>query len=602
MLSLAIARNESFSHFCSDPLGKDRSYGPVANTAENLAFQSGGLASLSCFAPAPRDPGEGVILERVESESHDWVNLRYKVLKQLSSKLYRDNENIKKRLIKLANTYNKNNLSEELSRINKENKPHSLCSCSKFIGYGKGNKRRDSIDVYYHAGENGEKGHFSYSGVQHCGGSLTCPVCGSIIAHKRQDEIKKCSEYLLNDGYNYLFWTLTARHDRSMSLGDFVKKFSQAINLLHAHRTYKEIRKRIGWEYHITASETKITDPLAIGVLDNGWHFHKHRIVFYKNNISKDDLLSMTDVISDLWCKCLERVGLSGIKGIASRFDVFEDANKVANEFIDKNSIEDNEERLKIIVNYISKAVSFEMASHSTKKDVENGKLGISDLMIYAAFYKNKVYFELYKEYLKGIKGVNFIRFSKGLKEKCGIEDKTDQDLLCGEKGDVKIYSFNAHKEKSGMSDFFYVAKQAAQNNLKQIMEKSLLNACLNGELESSQDERKRIKDGCKNMLEYEEKIKELWEDKVGRVASASVSVAVERAVNGLFIENGLLYDDESEQKFFPALASGCPACENGSVIWDRRESVKRVKRAKERVGPLSVAEKRLRLGHLALM
>lgn len=558
-------------------------------------------------------------------------------MRNLSYKLWRDVENERRHRIISLRKENPGLSEDKLKLIvKKEIKLPSLCSCGKFAGYSKEKdengkqKRRSSIDIYLHLDKDAfllEKtdknwkhfssaAHFSYEGVQHCGGSMICPVCGGIIAHKRQEEIIACSTKLLGEGYKYLFLTLTASHSKDMPLRYLVKKFREADTEFREHTSkYKNIIKKLGIDYYITASECTLCDPLYDGGINNGWHFHRHRVMFYKNELSFEEISSLCDRLSSFWVECLEKVGLSGKKEIAARFDFFEDAQDKAVKIIEENKITNYDKQIDIIIKYITKAMSFEMASKYTKKPGRQDRLDISALQILAAFDKRDIYFTLYKEYMKGIKGENFIRFSPGLKAYCGIEDKTDGELVEGKRGNILIHSFEC--DKSGMSDFFYIAKRGEQIHLKQILDIYVQAFDPDHILEHYEYSKvmdksffEKYKDVPEEYIKCDFKY-QYFAESVTSILEKPISVAVNRALESRHIIDGRLWEKEDLYKFYPAeekkmkkfyweamdrrdwgdrewieseawmntafesglkvpVRSRCPVCEGGKVHWPR--------------------------------
>ena len=64
-----------------------------------------------------------------------------------------------------------------------------------------------------------------------------------------------------------------------------------------------------------------------------------------------------------------------------------------------------------------------------------------------------------YRQYMRAVKGLNWLRWSQGLKAFCGITDITDEELLKGDQGDETIFEFTD-------SEFKFIWRQAGQGKI----------------------------------------------------------------------------------------------------------------------------------------
>lgn len=266
----------------------------------------------------------------------------------------------------------------------------------------------------------GDGSRHGYSNMYRCGASLLCPVCSAIIRYYRLLEILKVIRTMYEKGYTLAHITLTASHDYKTNLGYFKEKFVAAEDQLKTSRSYKAFKKRIGLKHHIRVVE--ITDDHPDSKQKTGWHFHIHQIVFIKR-----DLLYKSREAADLqkrlqaeWVKCLQKNGLTGHVAHAAKV-----------QYVDVGDEQDEQQIIKL-GEYVAKAMSFELSGLPAKKGkgANNRRVTIWELQKMVLERDDERLYQRYNEYIEGIKGVNWIRFSKGLRDFCGIEKKTDQEIV----------------------------------------------------------------------------------------------------------------------------------------------------------------------------
>jgi len=253
-----------------------------------------------------------------------------------------------------------------------------------------------------------EDGGASLSGVQTCGSVWTCPVCASRIAAQRGKEIGHAIDYMVDDGYIPLMLTNTAWHSKEMPLAWLKNKFKQAHRYFVQSRRWRELKELFGIKHSIKAVE-------VLYGFENGWHPHQHAIVFAHadaiKNASHEQLESWVSDCQDLWMKSLKRYGLTGIKEIALDVKMSGDVKK---DYLAKLGLQPDQ----------TANLDHELSGGMNKE----GKGRTVWSMLYSARTGNERFEELYIEYAKAMSGDNWITWSHGLKDLCGIAEIADEE------------------------------------------------------------------------------------------------------------------------------------------------------------------------------
>lgn len=297
-------------------------------------------------------------------------------------------------------------------------------------------------------------GH-SYHGLGRCASPLVCPFCSAVIQAHRAAEVMKAGKYMLAHGFQVAMLTQTASHSRKTSLVDFVARFQAAQRDLKEHRQYKQWQKNTGAKFTIRAVETTDDNPDHSG--KSGWHFHSHTLIFFERPraFTKREAEKFTKMFQEMWVKALAGVGLSGSLERAARVDL-----PRANEKLDAARGEGNSESVNNLCAYVSKAFGWEVSGGRNKKGRDAGRrISVWELQA-AALTDRPDLLKRYGEYMRAIKGVNWLRWSQGLRQFCGIVEESDKEIVeRGEAGEETIWAFSN-------ADFSFVWRQGGQGKI----------------------------------------------------------------------------------------------------------------------------------------
>ncbi len=300
-----------------------------------------------------------------------------------------------------------------------------------------------------------------YSGLVVCGNVFTCPVCAAKIQERRRIEIAK----LFDAAYGGVFGakkkvvmvTFTFSHSKEDKLFDLMEAQNNALKVLRRTDSWKEMKDRFGFEGFVRS--------LEVTYGRNGWHPHTHEALVVDPDTDVEEL---RELLVKQWLRICTRFGLAGDK---------------TDDFIKRSvCITDNCHAS----NYLAKqdssrnwGIDRELAKSITKQGKKSGRHPFSFLKDYADGDKKAA--ALYLEYVFGMRNENGktrrqIQWSPGLKEKVGVEAKSDEDLALEQRDNadflalLNVADWNLilkHKVRSQILD---VAEQFGAEGIKDFL------------------------------------------------------------------------------------------------------------------------------------
>lgn len=296
-----------------------------------------------------------------------------------------------------------------------------------------------------------------YYGLGRCASALVCPVCSMIIQARRAEEVVTAGSYLLAHGFKIGMVTQTASHREHTSLYDFVQRFQAAQRDMKGTREYQAWQKRHGMKYTIRAVEVTDDNPefdfAGEGKRRSGWHFHSHTILFFERatHFTDEEVTAFSEEFQKLWVRALAGVGLSGSRERAAVFSVPEGVSEA-----------DGQAALS---KYVAKGIGYEVSGGRMKSGRDGDRRISSWKLQELALTTRPDMLPRYADYMGAVKGLNWLRWSPGLKRFCGIDELTDEDVMRGDSGEEMVWDFEA-------DSFFGIVRQAAQGRLLDIADK----------------------------------------------------------------------------------------------------------------------------------
>jgi len=235
-------------------------------------------------------------------------------------------------------------------------------------------------------------GRAYYKGLITCGSVWDCPICSAKISARRSEEIKQAVENWYDMGGIVVMVTYTMRHNLGDSLKNVSRVITDAIRFVHSGAPYGRIKQK----YNITGS-ISATEILFNPV--NGWHYHKHQLLFIKS--SELDYLKLEKWLFARYNKYLGLNGYGALSGIGVKVSPPQD-NENLSDYITKWGLE----------------------NELTADNKESGSFHPFELL------DDEKYHARFVEYSRVMYGKRRLTWSRGLRDILGLAvELTDEQL-----------------------------------------------------------------------------------------------------------------------------------------------------------------------------
>ena len=259
-----------------------------------------------------------------------------------------------------------------------------------------------NVDLYKHRST--QKAF--YGGLMVCGNVWVCPVCASKISERRRVELKKAFKAHLDTGGYCTMVTLTFSHSSRDKLDDLLLALGKSMATFSRGKRHDNFRKEIGLIGKIRAFE------ITYG--ENGWHPHIHLLLMHSIEIEPWEWTNMEDKLYSMWSGACAKSGLETSREHGLKIhDAAEASTYIGKwgDIMDKRWGTDSE---------------------MTKANIKKGRAGSLtpfDFLRRVIEDGDLEYEDKFREYAKAVKGKQQLVWSKGLKAKYLIEEKTDEEV-----------------------------------------------------------------------------------------------------------------------------------------------------------------------------
>jgi len=237
---------------------------------------------------------------------------------------------------------------------------------------------------------NENTGRAGFDGLKTCLSVWCCPVCSQRISAGRKDELDQLLSGARSEGLAVVMLTLTARHDRRTKLAPFLAALKDAKQKMQRRRDWQSLPV-VG---SVTATE------VTFGA--NGFHPHFHSIVVL--DCSASEAAERLESLRSGWLTSLESCGLSG--------------NDAAFHVQPASAVGD----------YLAKwGAAEELALQGHKAGRKGSRTPFQ--LLADAEQGDKQAAAAWIEFALAFKGRRQLVWSRGLKARFGISDKTDEEL-----------------------------------------------------------------------------------------------------------------------------------------------------------------------------
>lgn len=247
-----------------------------------------------------------------------------------------------------------------------------------------------------------------YAGLTTCGSLWTCPICAAKVQEKRRAEVQKGIDWAYDAGLQPALVTLTFPHGRHQQLGQLLEQQAEALRLMRVGAPWQRFKSAVGYQGVIRSLE------LTHGA--NGWHPHTHELWFVGK---KADAEGMQREILKRWESACIRAGLLTPEKV-ELFRIY--AVDVqgwcsTGDYLAKHDDERNH----------TWGADRELAKGGSKIGKITGKHPFA--LLAAAADGDRRSKRLFLTYAIAMRGKRQLLWSRGLKARAGVKDKSDEQL-----------------------------------------------------------------------------------------------------------------------------------------------------------------------------
>jgi hypothetical protein len=295
-----------------------------------------------------------------------------------------------------------------------------------------------------------------YGGLVTCGSVWSCPVCSAKVQERRRIEIAAAIDWAYAEGLQPVMVTFTFPHTQWDDVSDLLDKLGFALKKLRTGEPWKRFKNFSGYEGVIRSLE------LTIG--SSGWHPHTHELWFVSRTLLADntdselakyaknhkvnaddvglflDKPTMKAVILKRWESACRRAGLLPDSKIKAFLEHAVDVKGFcsASEYLAKH---DQSKHW---------GADREIAKATSKRgrgDPDSMK-GIHPFgLLLKAGDGDAQAGQKFVEYSLSVRGRAQLYWSRGLKGRVGIVDKTDEEVVEEKTEDADVLSAVEHHE-----------------------------------------------------------------------------------------------------------------------------------------------------------
>ena len=281
-------------------------------------------------------------------------------------------------------------------RLQKQRKRLELRKVSQQLTSNRGHKNcGQPVDMNVKVGT--RDGKAGFGGLQYCGKVHICAWCSSIISMSRAGEVEQAVAYHQSQGGEALFQTLTLPHDMGMRLGPLRKTVADGWRYVTGNRAWKRLKKKHGLD---------CVKSLEVTVGRNGWHPHLHVLLFLDGPVTGEEFEAIRDHIFTRWRAFVERQGYRPPEQRRCVIEKVKDAQ---------------------VGGYVAK-MGFEMAGAG--KEGREGQRTPWQVLDDYRLHGRDGDRALWEEYEAAMFRTNKLTWSRGLKARLLVEEKTDEEIL----------------------------------------------------------------------------------------------------------------------------------------------------------------------------
>ena len=297
--------------------------------------------------------------------------------------------------------------------------------------------RTASGEVNVRMSKQGDQIAAGYEGLAKCGSGWACPLCSASIESARREEIRQIVEGAAAEGLGVAFLTMTLRHMASDSLDDLLTAAGKMYRSVTQSRAVRNRLKALHSQGYIRVLE--ITHG------QNGWHPHFHLVLLFdwdqvladralervgapwEDERFDSELQGLADAMHATWAKRAAKEGLG--EPLRDFFDIRTVEAGDLSKYLTKQTLIPNEKEIA--------GVGYEMAGRGLKDGRKDSR---TPWQIFDDFTETGDLddLDLWHAYEAATHGKRSIVFSRGLKDRYVISERSDQEVVDEEVGSIE--------------------------------------------------------------------------------------------------------------------------------------------------------------------
>ena len=252
-----------------------------------------------------------------------------------------------------------------------------------------------------------KKAHYVF--LRKCASVWFCMHCAEQIFIKRREEIE--TAFAFNKENSMSFVTLTNPHTIDDYFPDLMTRMQKALSAFRSGRAWKEFKEKYGFVGEIRTLETTFSKQA-------GFHPHYHSVYLYDHLLSDKEAKEVEKFVKDRWHHICKKHGFLKTKRKKDGHKIHGAVVKTGTDIVKQE--------------YLSKTEIWELASTTSKTPRRCDSISHWTLQELAVA-GDEYYQEKWSEFMIAMKGRIAIWWSQGLKEKVGLKNIIDEELVEGE-------------------------------------------------------------------------------------------------------------------------------------------------------------------------
>lgn len=269
-----------------------------------------------------------------------------------------------------------------------------------------------------------------YAGVERCSSIWACPHCSAVIRAGRAAEIEQAVKAHQKTAGEVLFFTGTVRHHRGDELGTTLDAVLVGWKKMLQSRGWARLKKTYGLSGYVRAIE--VTHG------ENSWHPHAHGLLFLDEPVPAECWDELRGLLFELWADSVVKAGAKRPteKGLDLRR--LDGDGRVLSAYLAKVQDEKKGRTGK----------GWGVGAEMSRSDVKRGRTGSispfelldDDLDGYSGDERAR----LWREYYQATKGRRAITWSRGLKKRYDVGERTDEEIQDEAESTVLVWRTHA--------------------------------------------------------------------------------------------------------------------------------------------------------------